>query len=313
MQTLIDAYWKELFDVAGYAFATVENYERCLEKYFDYARNTLEIDPLEAGPKQLLRWMTHLKEQKLSRSTLTHHKSALTHFFALLVRLGKREHNPADALFTIRKKKSELNQPISEDVAFHLLRSLDRTTWLGERNFMIISILWALGLRIAELTNLRVGDFEPEHAPLDIRPTGHDPENKIGLLRILGKGQKQRALFVVDKLYANLVSYLAHPESPRRPSQPMFPIHNNQNKAVSPNRLQRKLKEITRDAGITERITAHVLRHSFATHMYTRGVPTSAIEAMLGHDSTDETSIYIHVPKEHKQKALQQITIERSE
>jgi site-specific recombinase XerD len=160
MQKLVDAYWKELFDVAGYAFATVENYVRCLEKYFGYARNTLEIDPLEAGPKQLLQWMTHLKEQKLSRSTLIHHKAALKHFFSRsfgIVRLGRREHNPADTLFTIRKKKSELNQPISKDVAFQLLRSVDRATWLDERNFMIISILWALGLRISELTSLKVG------------------------------------------------------------------------------------------------------------------------------------------------------------
>lgn len=317
MQKLIDAYWQELFDVAGYAFATVENYVRCLEKYFDYARNTLAIDPLDAGPRHLLQWMTHLKEQQLSRSTLTHHKSALTHFFALLVRLGKREHNPANTLFTIRKKKSDLNQPINKDMALQLLRSVDRTTWLGERNFTIISILWALGLRIGELVALKVGDFELEHAPLDIRPTGHDADpstslrtaNSIGLLRIRGKGQKQRALFVVDKLHQNLVAYLAHPESPKRKSQPMFPIHTDKNKPVSASRLQRKLKEIVRDAGITKRITPHVLRHSFATHMYQKGVPTSAIEAMLGHDSTDETSIYIHVPESNKQQALEKIKI----
>ena len=303
MQNLIDAYWTALYDVAGYAFATVENYVRCLEKYFDYARNELKIDPREAGPKQLLQWMTHLKSRPggMSRSTLIHHKSALTHFFALLVRLKIREHNPADALFTIRKKKSELNQPISEETALKLLRSLKRDIWIDERNFMIISILWALGLRIGELTALKVRSFEPEH----------DPESSIGLLRIHGKGKKQRALFVVDKLYRNLVNYLAHPESPKQKSQPMFPIHNNQNKAVSPNRLQRKFKQIVQEAGIEERITAHVLRHSFATHMYSRGVPVSAIEAMLGHDSTDETSIYIHVPKERKQQALARIKIER--
>ncbi|MFQ5631458.1 MAG: tyrosine-type recombinase/integrase, partial [bacterium] len=104
---------------------------------------------------------------------------------------------------------------------------------------------------------------------------------------------------------------LAHPDSPKQKSQPMFPIHNNQNKAVSPNRLQRKLKEIVSQAGIAERITAHVLRHSFATHMYARGVPISAIEAMLGHDSTDETSIYIHVPESNKQQALKKIAIEK--
>ncbi len=71
------------------------------------------------------------------------------------------------------------------------------------------------------------------------------------------------------------------------------------------------LKENVRQAGITERITPHVLRHSFATHMYETGVPTRAIEAMLGHTSTDETSIYIHVPEERKRQALDKIRLER--
>ena len=78
-----------------------------------------------------------------------------------------------------------------------------------------------------------------------------------------------------------------------------------------PDRARRMIKELTCEAGIKLRITPHVLRHSFATHMYTRGVPVAAIEAMLGHTCTDETSIYIHVPKANKQQALEKITIER--
>ena len=302
MQNLIKIYRTELADVANFAPDTVDNYLSCLEKYFTFATEQLQIDPLTAGPKHLLKWMTYVKKQGLGRSRLTHHKSALTHFFALLVKLKRREHNPADALFVIRKKKSDLNQPIREKTALQLLRSVDRSTWLGERNFMSISLLWALGLRIGELTALKVASFEP-----DI-----EPENRIGLLRVVGKGKKERALFVVDKLYQNLLYYLAHPESPKHPSQPLFPTHTGKNKAVSANRLQRKLQQIVQEAGVSERITAHVLRHSFATHMYARGVPVAAIEAMLGHDSTDETSIYIHVPETNKQQALERITIERS-
>ncbi len=301
MQTLMEIYHKELTVVAGFAIDTVENYETCLRKFFDFATNRLNIDPLQAGAKELLTWMTHLKEQGLSRSRLTHHKSALNYFFALLVKQKERQHNPAEALFTLRKKKSDLNQPISEAIAFKLLRLMKRVTWLDERNFMMVSMLWALGLRIGELTSLKVGSFEPEH----------EPENRIGLLRVQGKGQKERALFVVDKLYTNLVHYLAHPESPKQKALPLFPIHNNKNKAISSDRVQRTLKGIARQAGISERITPHVLRHSFATHMYATGVPVAAIEAMLGHTSTDETSIYIHVRKAKKQQALAKITIER--
>jgi site-specific recombinase XerD len=297
MRELMETYHKHLADVAEFAPQTVENYISCLEKYFVFATTQLKIDPLKAGARHLLRWMCFLKEQGLSRSRLIHHKSALTYFFALLVNLKRIDHNPATALFTIRKKKSDFNQPISEAIAYKLLRSLKRETWLDERNFMMISLLWGLGLRVSELTSLKVGDFELE--------------DDIGLLRVRGKGKKQRVLFVVDKLYNELIHYLKHAHSPREKSSPLFPIHNNRNKAVSSDRVQTILNECACRAGIGERITPHVLRHSFATHMYSQRVPVSAIEVMLGHTSSDETSIYIHVAKAMKQQVLATITIKK--
>ena len=309
MQTLIKLFRKELADIAGFAADTASNYMSCLNKFFSYASGHLKIDPLKASPRHLVGWMTDLKQQGLSRSRLAHHKSALKHFFGLMVKLGKLPYNPAEALFTIRKKKSELNQPISADTAFKLLRSMKQNTWLDERNFMIISMLWALGLRISELTTLKVGSFEPLHDPES--NTCPEQSRRIGLLRVRGKGKKERALFVVDKLYTNLVAYLTQLQSPKQNHLPLFPTHNNKNKHLSSDRVQRMLKENIHQAGITERITPHVLRHSFATHMYEADVPTPAIEAMLGHATTDETSIYIHVPKARKQQALQRITIAR--
>lgn len=300
MQSLLKAYHKELSDVAGFAPDTVENYEICLGKFFDFATGQLNIDPLAATAKELLTWMTHLKGQGLSRSRLTHHKAALKHFFGLLVKQKKRQDNPAKLLFTPRKKKSNRNQPISPAIIRKLLRTMKRDTWIDERNFMIISMLWALGLRIAELTSLKVASFEPEH----------EPENNIGLLRVPGKGQKERALFVVDKLYNNLIHYLSHPETPKQKTYPMFPIHNNKSKAISTDRARSMIAEVTTAAGIKLYITPHVLRHSFATHMYEVGVPVSDIEAMLGHTSTDETSIYIHVPEARKRQALDKIRLD---
>ena len=300
MQILMQTYHKELADISGFAPDTVENYEICVRKYFDFATHQLNIDPLEAGGRDLLKWITHLKKQSLNRSRLTHHKAALKHLFGLLVKQKQRESNPADLIFTPCKKKSDRNHPISPDIILKLLRSMKRDTWIEERNFMIISMLWALGLRIAELTSLKVGSFEP----------AHEPENNLGLLRVQGKGKKERALFVTGKLYSNLVGYLDHPETPKQVTSPIFPTHNNKDKQLSTDRARSMIKEVTCEANIKLRITPHVLRHSFATHMYTNEVPVAAIEAMLGHTTTDETSIYIHVPKARKKQALAKITIE---
>jgi len=293
-------YHKELADIAGFAPDTASNYEICVRKYFDFATHQLNIDPLQAGGRDLLKWITHLKKQGLSRSRLTHHKAALKHLFGLLVKQKERKDNPAVLLCTPRKKKSDRNDPITPDITLKLLRSMKRDTWLEQRNFMILSMLWALGLRIAELTSLKVANFEPEH----------EPENGIGLLRVQGKGKKERVLFVTGKLYSNLVGYLQHPQTPKQKTSPMFPIHNSSNKAISTDRARRMLQEVTREASIKMRITPHVLRHSFATDMYTNDVPVDAIEVMLGHTTTDETSIYIHMPRARKKQALTKITIE---
>jgi len=74
-------------------------------------------------------------------------------------------------------------------------------------------------------------------------------------------------------------------------------------------RIRRMIKQAAKEAGLTERITPHVLRHTFATHMYERGVPADAISRIMGHDSIEETSLYIHVPEEMKKKALEKIRI----
>lgn len=219
MQPIIELFRKELLELKLYSDKTVQNYISCIYMYFEYAKNQLLIDPIQARPKQLLEWVLHLKQKKLSYGRLTHHRAALKSFFAFLEKLGKVEKNPAQALLKFRKTTSDRNQPLKNETAFKLLRSIERSSWLGERNFMIISLLWALGLRREELTSLKICDFEP-----DI-----DPKNKIGLLLVHGKGKKQRTLFVVDKLYTNLSNYLEHPETPaikyhKRKYQPIFPI-----------------------------------------------------------------------------------------
>ena len=298
MIALIDDYRKELLQIKTFAVDTVENYVSCIVSYCEYAKNSLEIVPVYSKGSHILKWMVQLREKGISNSRMQHHHSALKTFFALLCKLKIITKNPAEALPVIRKKISDRNKPISKKVALKLLRSVDQSTWFGKRNFVIISMLWALGLRVSELTSLKVKSFEPDH----------DPENRIGLLRVCGKNKKQRALFVVDKLYDVLTDYLKDHESFRKKNAPLFPIQSGT--AISNDRVLKMIKEYSVKANIKERITPHVLRHSFATEMYHKGVPLSAIQAMLGHCTNAETAIYVHVSDDLQKQALEQITIE---
>ncbi len=295
MIAIIDEYKKELTSVACFAEDTIENYVSCILSFIEYCRNHLKIEPVKCQGHHILGWITEIKKTGVSNSRLQHHRSALKTFYAFLCKINIIKKNPADAIPIIRKKRSERNKPISKDIAFKLLRSIDQATWIGKRNYLVIAMLWTLGLRLNELTSLKVSSFEPEH--------GH----RIGLLRVKGKNRKQRALFVVDKLYDTLVEYLNDPQSPHKKNAPLFPVEKGT--AISNDRVQRMIKEYCSKAGIRERITPHVLRHSFATEMYHQNFPLSAIQSMLGHSSVAETSIYIHVSDQLQKQALEQISI----
>jgi integrase/recombinase XerD len=298
MNRFIELFRKELWDIAVYADDTVANYISCLYQYTEFASNTFNIEIEKSTPKQLRLWMTHLKKTGVSNSRLSHHRAALKLLFTFLVKMNIIKQNPADGLFPFRKVKSNFNQPINKNTAYNMLKSIDRGSWIGRRNFMIISCLWALGLRRKELIDLKIEDFNP----------GYDPQNKIGLLIVNGKGNKQRALFVVDKLYDNLIDYLKDPASPKQSYKPIFPT--KQGKKISGDQVLKIVHQAAQKAGISQRITPHVLRHSFATEMYLAKTPLANIQDLMGHETQAETSIYIHVPEQMKRLALQQIAID---
>jgi len=299
MITLIDEFKKELSDIAEFAQSTVDNYVACITAFFDYARNRLRIDPVFAKGQHILDWIGQVKSSGVSKSRLEHHRSALKLFFALMVKLGIVVKNPADKLPQIRRTRTSCrNQPVAPPVVSKLLASIDRSGWRGIRDHLIIAMLWALGLRVSELTALKVKHFEPDH----------DADNRIGLLRVRGKNKKQRALFVVDNLYDELIDHLEHLWSPAQKNVPIFPIDTGT--AISNDRVLKMIKEHCRTAGITERITPHVLRHCFATDMYHAGVPLDAIQTMMGHDHNAETAVYIHVSDSLKKNALEQIDLQ---
>jgi site-specific recombinase XerD len=298
MLALIDAFHKELSGIRELSDSTVENYTYSIVDYCDYAKNVLKIEPIYSKGQHILKWLADVRKNGLGQSRMKNHQTALKTFFALLVKLKIIMKNPAEALAPIRQKPSELNKPIPQKVAFKLLRSIDQSQWHGKRDFLIISMLWALGLRVNELTSLRVKSFEPEH----------DPENNIGLLRVRGKNKKQRALFVVDKLYDEITSYLEHPESPHKMNAPLFPIKTGT--PISNDRVRGLIKEYCASANIKNRVTPHVLRHTFATDMYHQGIPIQAIQAMMGHNQIAETSVYVHVSDQLQKQALENIMIE---
>jgi integrase/recombinase XerD len=297
MIALIDLYRKELLKVNGFSPSTVETYTLSIKAFCDFAKTELKTDPINVNGPQLLKWILYLKNTGIGYSRIKNHHYALKSFFAFLKKSGHIPSNPAQALPLLITRRQQITKPISTRSAFKLLDSFDQSTWQGLRNYTMLAVLWALGLRTGELTSLKVKSFE----------TGHG--RKIGLLRIRGKNKKQRALFVVDRLFDDLTRYLAHPQSPKIKRAALFPAQPDT--AISNNRLQNIVKHQAKKVGIQAKVTPRVLRHSFATEMYHQNIPIDAIQLMMGHDSIAETSIYVHVSDKLKQLALDNIRVSR--
>ena len=298
MIALIDLYQKELLKVNGFSPFTVETYTLSINAFFRFAKNELKIDPVNVSGPQLLKWILYLKNTGIGYSRIENHHYALKSFFAFVKKTGTIDTNPAESLPLLITRRRQITKPISAKDAFKLLDSFDQSTWHGMRNYTMVSLLWALGLRTSELTGLKVHSFE----------TGHG--KCIGLLRVRGKNKKQRALFVVDRLFDDFIRYLSHPKAPNKKFAPLF-MADTKTTAISNNRVQRLVKDQAKKAGIIADVTPRVLRHSFATEMYHCGVPLSDIQAMMGHESIADTSIYIHVSDKLKQLALDSILISR--
>jgi len=298
MPAIIDQYRTELEKINAFAASTIETYTIGVKAFCQYAKTVLHIDPVTAKADHLLQWLLHLKHSGIGHSRLENHHYSLKSFFAFVHKAGLTDSSPADVLPLLIHRRRERTNPINASDAFKLLHSFDRKSWAGLRDYTMVSILWALGLRTSELTGINVRDFEPAHG------------NRTGLLRIRGKNKKQRALFVVDRLFDQLVGYLAHPQSPNKKLAPMFPADTKKT-AISNSRLQRIVKDQAGKAGVGTKVTPRVLRHSFATEMYHKKVPLTAICTMMGHDSIADTAVYVHVSDQLIKQVLDAVSVYR--
>lgn len=295
MTALIEAFQNELTKINGLSESTVYIYSASVKAFCDFAKNQLKIDPVTVKGSQLLKWVRCLQNSGIGYSRFNNHLMGLKTFFAFLVKRDVVRFNPAATLPRLLRRARVRTHTLSTHDAFKLLNSYDKKTWRGLRNYTMVALLWALGLRTNEVSTLRVRDFE----------TGHG--KRIGLLRVRGKGKKQRALFVVDRLFDDLGRYLNQPESPQKKLAALFPA--DKAAAISNDRLQKIVKEQAQKIGIEVSVTPRVLRHAFATEMYHQQVPLDVIQAMLGHDHIAETAVYIHVSDKLRQLALDHIHI----
>lgn len=236
----------------------------------------------EARPEDLLKVLRRMRLEGRSPRSVARWIVAVRRFFTYLVAQGRIQEDPAEHLDAPKIWRS-LPKVLSFDEVEALLAKPDRSSPIGLRDAAMLEVLYAAGLRVSELLDLRLGDLH-----LD-----------AGYLRCWGKGSKERVVPLGGEADATLQQYLARgrPELLRGKRIDVLFV-NQRGKAMTRQGFWKKIRLYGVRAGIVRPLSPHVVRHSFATHLLENGADLRAVQVMLGHADISTTQIYTHVNRE---------------
>ncbi|KQL46551.1 hypothetical protein AN963_16650 [Brevibacillus choshinensis] len=246
-----------------------------------------EIDPFHL--RSYLRYVAEEKQYKTNSIIRT--VATFRSFFRFLEREEYISKNPSLKIDAPKKPES-IPRFLSKEEIERILSAISQDQDKGKRNYSMIQALRYTGLRVSELANLKINDVNLEEAAITV---WH------------GKGDKYRIIPLHPDLAPILQEYLDHvrPKS----NDPHFFVTKKTETKITTGYIRVILHKATLDAGITKKVTPHVLRHSFATSLYKdHGVDLLRIGKLLGHASPRATSIYTHTTPEHLREALEKLS-----
>lgn len=274
----------------GRSVKTIENYDRYLTKFFEYAKTE---DPKKLTEEMVREFRLYLNRQPgtkvggrmepLKRKTQNYYLIALRAFLKYLRKRGIPSLSPEKIeLAKVAERSLDL---ISPQELERLLKAPDTTTLPGLRDRAILELLFSTGLRISELCALSVDDVDLTRDEFSVR----------------GKGDKIRVVFLSDAAKKAIREYL---KARKDMSDALFVQYGKNAKnasdlRLSPRTIQRMLKVCAAKAGITRKVSPHVIRHSFATDLLSNGADLRSVQALLGHANIGTTQVYTHVTDKH--------------
>jgi integrase/recombinase XerD len=269
----------------GLAANTLTAYDHDLRKFEAFAeKRSLSLEAVSR--EHIVDFLGDLYKQGLDSHSVARHMASLRNFF----RFGLAEGAiTLDPMLNLESPKTRRRLPVylrMEDVD-RLLSQPDLSTPYGLRDHAILEVLYSTGLRVSELVNLKVSDLEM----------------RMGCLRCIGKGDKERLVPVGRKALAAVRAYIEKSRPQllgRRDTVKASPwlFVNRFGNRLSRIAIWRLLTAYGRRAGIRARLSPHKLRHSFATHLLERGADLRSVQLMLGHADISTTQIYTHVMEE---------------
>jgi integrase/recombinase XerD len=268
----------------GLSSNTVSAYRRDLAKLNAFVqRRKLNLQSVTRS--DLVDFLASLYRQKLESRTVARHQVTLRNFFRFALAQGLIPEDPAINLESPKIRRSLPGYLRLEEVE-RLLAQPDQQTPLGLRDRAMLEVLYSTGLRVSELVGLRINDLD----------------SKVGCIRCIGKGDKERIVPVGRAALAMVEKYTTQARpilcSKTKASQSFALFVNRRGGMLSRVGVWKILSAYGRAAGLRSNLAPHMLRHSFATHLLERGADLRSVQLMLGHADISTTQIYTHVVEE---------------
>ncbi|QCW99332.1 site-specific tyrosine recombinase XerD [Aggregatimonas sangjinii] len=275
----------------GLSGNSIANYTLDVEKLILFlSDNKLTADPININKEVIQRFVYEIAKKVNPRSQ-ARIISGLKSFFNYLVFEDYREDNPME-LIESPKTGRKLPDTLSVEEIDTLIKAIDLSSPQGERNRAMLETLYGCGLRVSELTNLKLSDlyFDEE------------------FIKVTGKGDKQRFVPIspINRKYINIYRNEIRLHLTIQKGHEDILFLNRRGKQLTRAMIFTIIKQLAENIGLQKNISPHTFRHSFATHLLTNGADLRAIQQMLGHESITTTEVYMHVDRSHLAEVMNQ-------
>lgn len=288
MTPYIQSFLDYLHYERGYSDLTVKAYRTDLQRFELFLTKLNKSDISDISYQDIRLYLADLNDAGLQRTSITRHLSSIRSFLNFCVKQGYISDNPSE-LVEYQSKQQRLPEffyPNEMSAIFKVAESSQHP--LALRNLAILELLYASGMRVAELCDLTLDRVDTQ----------------IQMLRVIGKGNKERIIPIGDQAMAVLIHYLQtlRPQLLEQAASASFTNQHvflsDKGQAISPDQVRKILQDIVDEGALHLEIHPHKLRHTFATHLLNNGADIRSVQELLGHSDLSSTQIYTHVTKD---------------
>ena len=272
-----------LYIEKGLSQNTVKAYEVDLSAFISWITDNTDSDIKSIKEDNINKYISYLFKTKLKSSSVNRKISSIKSFYLFLIKKSIVATSPISEVISPKQEKY-LPSSMSEDEVDKLLNSPDSNIKIEKRDKAMIEMLYATGMRISELVNLKITDVDMQRC----------------VVKVLGKGSKERLIPFGEEAYEALNNYL----NDRDESSSKEVFLSNRKTKISRVAFWHRIKLYLVRENLKQTISPHTLRHAFATHLLNRGADLRSVQLLLGHSDLSTTQIYTHIAKQRLSDVL---------